>query len=91
MNKYRRLTKGGITTVVEAIADPACKTPPEASKKGRNGPVRHPEHRPGEEGQILGPVQKEGGGADQQGVPKQKGTRPQRVPIHQAKRGQIDT
>ena len=34
---------------------------------------------------------KEGGGADQQGVPKQQGTRPQRVPIHQAGRGRIDT
>ena len=33
MNKYRRLTKGDISTIAEAIADPECKTLAEASER----------------------------------------------------------
>ena len=33
MNKFRRLTKGDITTISEAIADPECRTLAEAAQR----------------------------------------------------------
>ena len=73
MNKYRRLTKGGITTVAKAIADPECKTPAEASKKSRNGPVRHPpvHHQPPRS--AMAARSKAEGMPDMTGLPRSPG------------------
>lgn len=62
MNKYRRLTKGDIATISEAIADPECRTLAEAARRVGMDPsgIRLPQGKLDEIEALIAPLLKEG-------------------------------